>query len=470
LKPGAFPATLNQAKGAPSLASLHKTMHLHHRHTGLLRGLILTLALAAWPAAALAQVTEVLVVPTGSGKTLVPSVLVAQSLVKRLNSGENRGRARLDYPLPPLAPVTRKERKRAARLLIRGRKAFKMMDHVRAKAALGKAIKMYKSQMKRGDPPDRYVSCLRLMGAIYLDEEKPRKAAKYVNDASLFDPLPPDPKTFGKEEVRLHQRVMAEAAMGTVVFKGESPALVWFNDRLRGLSRGKLKVRAGLYLVRIYKPGYLMRQRWFRVHAHRSRELEATLNEDNSPEPPDLVALRKEAAAGKPGPVMQRLALQRAVTQVIVVSAEQGCTPKRCPVKLSWAREDKWSRRKEAVLVNEDPRPLAKAFVPPPRKPRATAMGAKLGKGKGRPFSAAGSLDPFAVGSANVLGRGSERSCKRDLECGVKETCEEGRCRRVTPVTRRWWFWTLVGVAVVGATVGIAVPLSQPHNPVIELR
>ena len=37
--------------------------------------------------------------------------------------------------------------------------------------------------------------------------------------------------------------------------------------------------------------------------------------------------------------------------------------------------------------------------------------------------------------------------------------------RRGTPVYKRWWLWTIVGVVVVGAAAGVAVALTVPSHP-----
>lgn len=55
-------------------------------------------------------------------------------------------------------------------------------------------------------------------------------------------------------------------------------------------------------------------------------------------------------------------------------------------------------------------------------------------------------LAPPASGNAAVVAKGRPR-------------------RQTTPAYKKWWLWTIVGVVVVGAAVGVAVALTTPSHP-----
>ena len=57
--------------------------------------------------------------------------------------------------------------------------------------------------------------------------------------------------------------------------------------------------------------------------------------------------------------------------------------------------------------------------------------------------------------SGRVVGRAGEPHWP--LEVAIRDELPQ-------PLVRRWWLWTLVGVAVVGATVGLGVVLTQPER------
>ena len=174
------------------------------------------------------------------------------------------------------------------------------------------------------------------------------------------------------------------------------------------------------------------------------RELVTTLNKDESSEPAILGELRRDTRADTPGRAIQQVALERAAAQIIIVTANsRGCTMKRCEVGLHWTRDDLWHRRKRVVYTG-DARAVALAFL-------------KKKKPKGH-------------GGITAIAPVGPRTCITDRQCRFKEKCVAGHCKKTASVTRKWWFWTIIGAVVVGTTVAIAVPLSSPDNPVIEVK
>ena len=390
------------------------------------------------------QVSEIIVIPTGTGNGLGPTARVARAVVQELNRQAGERKAALYYPPPGNTPVQSGAKKKASRLLAKAKRYFSVMEYDRARSHARKALKKYKALMKGGEVPAGYVACLHIMAAVAQSGGRDKQAYRLMNDALLFDKRPPEAKRFNEDVQRLHQQVLSEnPPRGKVKLSSEPGALVWFNGTLEGPAWGTLRKRAGLYLIRFYTPGHIGRLRWFRVKANRVRELSVTLNKDGSQEPAILGELRRQVREATPGRAIQQVALERAAAQIIVVTAARGCTATRCKVGIYWTKDDLWHRRK-AVIFTGDARAVARAYLKK-KKP----------KGHG------------GITSINPIG---PRGCKLDRECGYKEQCKAGRCQKIVSLSRKWWLWAIVGTAVVAITIAIAVPLSSPDNPVIEVR
>ena len=390
------------------------------------------------------QVSEIIVIPTGGGQALGPTARVARAVVKELNRQAGERKASLYYPPPGFKPAKRGLKKKATRLLAKARRYFGVMEYDRTHAHAKKALKLYKKLIKAGEPTKGYVDCLHMMAAVAQSYGKDKEAFKLMNDALLFDKVAPDAKRFNEDVQRLHQQAMSESPpQGKVKLSSEPGSLVWFNGKLRGPAWGTARKRAGLYLVRFYTPGHISRQRWFRIKPNRVRELAVSLNKDGSQEAAILSELRRQVREATPGRAIQQVALERAAAQIIVVTAGKGCNKDRCKVGIYWTKDDLWHRRKRIVFTG-NAKAVAKAY---------------LKKKK-----------PVGHGGITPIGPVGPRGCKQDRECGYKEQCVAGSCRKIVPVTRKWWFWTIIGAALVATTVAIAVPLSSPDNPVIEVK
>ena len=415
------------------------------RSCGLASAIIVAASLLWAPADVAAQVTEYIVIPTGKGIALGPTARVARALVQEFNRRAGENKASLYYPTPGYPPVRRGLEKKANKQLAKAFRAFSVMEYEKARAYAKKALKLQKALMKSGKPSTGYISCSHMLAAIAQSAGQDKVAYKRMNDAILVDKRPPDAKRFNDEVQRLHQQVLSETpAKGRIKLESNPPALIWFNGKLRGLAYGTARKRAGLYLVRVYTPEHILRQRWFRIKPNRVRELVTTLNKDESSEPAILGELRRDTRADTPGRAIQQVALERAAAQIIIVTANsRGCTMKRCEVGLHWTRDDLWHRRKRVVYTG-DARAVALAFL-------------KKKKPKGH-------------GGITAIAPVGPRTCITDRQCRFKEKCVAGHCKKTASVTRKWWFWTIIGAVVVGTTVAIAVPLSSPDNPVIEVK
>ena len=390
------------------------------------------------------QVSEIIVIPTGVGPSLVPTARVARALVKELNKQAGERKASLYYPPPGNTPAKRGANKKAKRLLSKAYRFFGVMEYDRVRGYAKKALKKYKLLLKSGEPSKGYVACLHLLASVALFEGKDKEAFKLMNDALLVDKGPPNAKRYNDDVQRLHQQVLSETPpTGKVRLNATPGALVWFNGKLQGPAWGTARKRAGLYLIRFHAPGHIGRQRWFRVKPNRVRELSVVLNKDGSEEAAILKELRHQVRETVPGRAIQQVALERAAAQIIVVTAGKSCNMKRCKVGIYWTKDDLWHRRKRIVLTGS-----------------AKAVAVAYLKKK----------QPVGHGGITPIGPVGPRGCKADRECGFKEQCVGGRCKKIVPLSRKWWLWTIIGTAVVATTIAIAVPLSSPDNPVIEVK
>jgi hypothetical protein len=182
-----------------------------------------------------------------------------------------------------------------------------------------------------------------------------------------------------------------------------------------------------------------------------------------------VAGLRNEAWGETPGPRVQQLMLDEAATQAILVTARKDCSKTSCKLGLFWSVEDRFKRSKWMDYYG-DPKALAFRFLQRERRPVAGQGGAggKPGTGGGKPGTGGGK--PGTGGGVTPTGGGALTACTLNSQCGMEERCIDGRCRRPEPITRKWWFWTVVGAVVAGAAVAIVVPVATADHPVIEVR
>jgi len=411
---------------------------------------LLLLLLSSVPAAGQTPAGRVVLIPTGTKAGLGSTVAVARAVVHRLLA---KGRkASIAYPAPPVpvdAKAIKGKDRQASIKLKRAQSAFEMMEYEKVKTLAEDALKLYKDLLKAGSPTEGYVASLHLLAAAAQLQGDAKEAYRPMNDAFLFDQKPPSKKVFSPQVQEFFDQVRNEQERkGTLSLSSTPPALVYFNGKLFGMARGKATLRAGLYLVRFYLPGYASRLRWIRVEPEKDRPLSTELERDESPEEENLARMREEVKASEPGPATNQAVVDFSADEAVVVTGGEGCAAQgsRCTIELHFAKEARWTLHKKAehtvgradgtaaALLGQ---PVSKTVVtPPPTSPPLTG----------------------------------ERSCNFDSECGVKERCRNGRCVVLRRVTRTWWFWTLVGVGVAGITAAIVVPLTQPPRPTIEVR
>ena len=178
-------------------------------------------------------------------------------------------------------------------------------------------------------------------------------------------------------------------------------------------------IRPGEHLVRMQRAGYETDAQWIMVTPKSTAEVRSELKAV-----PQLDSLRKalKEAAGEvglaaPGPAVQRLTKMLSAESVIIVAGGEEA------VRALWAEEGRWIKRHQGKVAAGDERAFASQLL------HVEVAVAPVGQ------------------------------CEDDDDCGSNERCVNGRCAArgpaVTPIYKKWWFWTIVGAVVVGGTVGI---------------
>jgi hypothetical protein len=406
--------------------------------------IIVACGLALPPGPACARKAKIAVIPLGQGDGLLMTAQLARAIVSIL---DKEGKpARLAYPR--LAPLREIKDRHASRMMKKSFKRFQLLDFDAVKRNARKVLKRYKKAVKRDGKPAKYVMALHLLAAAELFDGKQDEAFKHMNDAYLFDRKPPPAKLFNPTVQQLHAKVQAATEhLGSVSFKVTPPGLVWLNNEIHGIASGTITVRAGLYLFAITRPGYAPWKIWYRVKPTHTRTIELKLQEAPTPAPSSILAMSKEARQQAPGPATSQAIVDEDVDSVILVASGKPCTSTRCPVMFRWAKGAKWIKGGEGVLKGASlANKLAaswlvkKALVSNKIKQPQKAVGSNL------------------------------KECRDHAQCFSGQRCVRGYCRKVTSLTQKWWFWTLIGVAIAGAATAIVVPLTLPPRPVIEVR
>ena len=400
---------------------------------------------------AAAEVQRVAVVPVGTGHALAVSAEVAQQLAKEATvTGRREVRVYYPAPTPPKYRVGRAMR-RAHLLLRQAENSFKGLEFDAVRTKVKAALKIIKAEMRRGADSSDYVHALRLLAAAELFDGNQEAAFGYMNDAFLQDPTPPSKKKFNPNVQALYRKVSAaKGYTGKLQFKLASGGLAFFNQRQVGAASGQITLRAGLYLLRVLSPGHRPWDRWVRVAPSQTREVAVDLKRGTFNAPPIIAALAAETSAEAPGATSAAVAQAAQVDEVIIVASKGRCRAKNCPLSMHWARDGKWFSAATGTYIGNAAE-LASSWA---------AAGAQLARAAPTP----------AAGSQPAQPPTAVPECKDDGACFPNGRCVGGRCKRNVPLTKKWWFWALVGVGATAAGAAIIIPLATASTPVIEVR
>lgn len=403
--------------------------------------LVVALILCAAPCGpALAKPKTVAVIPLGRGDAFAPSFEVGKALAEALKSKGHVVRFTYPQQQPPPDPKSAKE---GLELLDKAFSAFESLDFTAVQDFGLEAIKRFKQNLKRGEDPKNYVEALQHVAAAALFSGDEPAAKKWMNDAILFSTAPPPPKKFNPTVQKLHQTLLndpTQAGTGTIRFSMTPRAAVAINGKLHGMAQGEITLRSGLYLFRVFRPGYVARQRWFRVKKGEIRIFDAILTVDPSQQTLSTDGLLQEARLYNPTSAVAQIGESLGVEEVVLVAPGKNCREKRCPLLMRWAKSGRWIQKTEALFTGN-----------------ATKAAEKLLRGGKK-----------IIGGISKLGQIT--TCQFSSDCGKGQRCLNHRCEVRSSVTRRWWFWTIIGAAAAGAITAAIVVTAQPDNIVIELQ
>jgi hypothetical protein len=384
---------------------------------------------------------SVVLIPLGQGDGLPVAAAVATAAVRQL--GTTGVRARLGYPLPRRSPPEELTAK-ANRLLEQATQAREQADGGLLQSKAKAAMQSQKKLIKQGGPAPGYVQALQLYAEGALREKDRVEAIKALQDALLFDRQAPL-DTFSPKLKSLHHELQSGSLAtpnGTVKIATTPGALLFLNGRFMGRAKGNHNLPIGLYLIYIYRPGYLPWHHWYRVRPNQERELTIALSPDEAAAGDTTQDLRLEAAATAPGNAVSSARSLFSADEVVLVAAASSCSVGRCPIQLRWAQGSSWKAQTDVIHRN-DARQSAEDLLRSGGPTPPTGLG--------------------GVGSGiNV--------CTLHSQCPKKHRCINNRCVQSSPLSEKWWFWTIVGVVAAGAATGLAVGLTRPERPIIEIR
>ncbi|MCB9555626.1 MAG: hypothetical protein H6707_05945 [Deltaproteobacteria bacterium] len=376
---------------------------------------------------------EVVVIPLGGDDALILTTEVAAALVKQINK-ETPGRAALRYPVPSGGEPTT-DGMQAAEQMQQAAKSFESLDFSAVQTTGGRALELYRRIALQTGETKGYVDALHLLAAASLFDGDAPRAQQLMNDAIVVDHRPPARKRFNPTVQNLHNSLLDDDKQpkGRLRFVVSPRALAWLNGKLLGPASGAITLRAGLYLVRVFRPGHTPVRRWFRVEPGQTQDLQVTLRPDPVAESGLIRALRNAAKQPTPGEAVRRALNTFDARELILLSSEsEACRPDQCQLALAWAKDGRWSNRQNATH-----RGVAKQ-------------------------------------TTRTLLQQSEQldapQCATAADCGLNLHCVKGRCKGSTPFYKKWWFWTAVGAAAIGAGVGIGVAASSSGGAVIRVE
>ncbi|MBK8480390.1 MAG: PEGA domain-containing protein [Proteobacteria bacterium] len=386
-----------------------------------------------------------LLLPVGQDAALLPTTEAARALATLIERGGS-ALPRLVYP-PPQEIAATGDPQDARQHMDQAVEAFQGLDFDAVRQHVTAALEVFRADVAAGSAGEGYVDALHLLAATELFDGQQDAAERAMNNAILFDPRPPAQDRFNPTVQEFHKQVLQQPkADGHLSVTSSPDGLLWLNGHLVGPASETRALRPGMYWVTVFRPGHAPWRDWVRVEPGEPRQLSVTLEIDSLQAEAPVVASARRREEGQvlPAPVRELLAKEEA-SELLVVDARPGCSSRACTIVVGYASGGRW---KSEVFAPLD-RPLA---------------GTATRLLHGTPWSAAG-VKP----STQPLG-GALKTCISDGECPLNLRCRGGVCRRANSITRRWWFWTAIGVSAAAVATGIALPFVLPQKVTIEVR
>jgi hypothetical protein len=291
----------------------------------------------------------------------------------------------------------------------------------KARAELAQAVSLFRAVVAKGAAPGEYIKALHYLGAAALYDNDRAKAQQHFAEAAVFSPkTEPDESIFSPDVIKAYTEAKAAgAATCSMQIRSKPAAEVSINGQPRGVSKLALEgLKPGRYLIRFVRAGYEVDAQWIAVEEGASAEVRTELK----PLPQlaifrqTLKAVAGELGGARPGAAVARLMKTLSVDSLIVVSSAGKA------VVASWAEGGYWVKRNRATVAVGGEAEFAGQLL------------------------ASGGIAPPPGG------------CGTDADCTGDQTCANGRCvasTGPTPIYKKWWFWTIIGAAVAGGTVGV---------------
>lgn len=331
------------------------------------------------------------------------------------------------------------------------RKARRAIFKLRLKSAirrLERVINRIKPLIaKKGAAPGllrRYMQAYNYLGAAHqLDANTIAAEAAFRVVLSIDPDRKLKSKYFTAEVIASFEKLKRTLKKGGILrVTTDKPALVFVDGNVKGVAPVVIRgLHPGEHIVELRRLGYLHITRFVTVDPQTGGSFKARVVKDLS-----KTALRKQMAAveralrrsKRPTGPVAKLAAMLGVNQIML-----------CRASLDDG---------EASLFDAD----TKKFIK--RVRRISAL-------PGTPPSASivtalGQRSPVMDLQGGTASSGG--SCEDNEDC-PDGYCLSGRCISETPIYKKWWFWTLIGVAVGAIATGGALLGTMPQRPTIQI-
>lgn len=308
----------------------------------------------------------------------------------------------------------------AQSLLKKAMGRYDALEFKKARAVFSKAVTILRRVLTSGGSADTYIQAMHYLAAAALYDGDRKSALMYFSEAVSFAPhqepsrgiFPPDLfEVF--EEAR-----SASVASGSLKVQCSPPAEVTLNREVVGATPLVIKdLRPGRYFVRVRRAGYEADAQWIKVASGATAEFRTELPSVEHLERFRTVIgeVSRELDAPNPGAAVRRLQEMLSENSVILVSmADDG-------IHVQWAEGNRWTKKYVGKVERDGELAFARQFLAVP-----TLLAEQPG-------------------------------CMRNDQCPTGRQCVRGACVQAeasTPLYKKWWFWTIVGTAVAGGTLG----------------
>ena len=336
-------------------------------------------------------------------------------------------------------------------MLKRIRKARRLIFKLklrRAKRRLKRVIADLKPLIvKRGSTPGlmrRYLQAYSYLGATYqLDADTGRAKEAFAVALSVAPNRKLSAKYFSAEAIAgFNQIKRSLKPSATLRVNTDGPTLIFVDGHYKGVAPAVITgLLPGQHVVELRRLGYLRITRFVEVSSKFGATMKARVVKDLSEsELRKQMKTVEQALRRRKRPTKELAALAKLmkINQLLVcrASIDDG------EASLFDADSNKFVKRVRRI-----------AALPgsPPAKAIARAL-----KNTSPTIDLQGG--PAATGGA----------CEDSEDCS-EGYCSAGRCVSETPIYKKWWFWTLIGVAAAAVAAGGAVLGTMPQRPVLRI-